>query len=75
METMATEWVRTYQDGPEYLEHLGGVDWFDAPHPRRWHKCKPQTRGWMMDGYVERCTCGATRLFGDGPWMERNQRR
>ena len=35
METMATEWVRTYQDGPEYLEHLGGVDWFDAPHPRR----------------------------------------
>ena len=68
------DWVRTYEDRLEYLEHLGGVGWFDAPRPRRWHRCQPQTRGFFHLRLTERCACGGVRLDGCGPWIERNQR-
>lgn len=67
-------WVRSYESDGEYLEHLDGVDWFDAPPPPRWHKCVAQTRGWMLGGFIERCACGGARLHRPGPWLDRNER-
>lgn len=69
-------WMLAYWQWPHgmgYLEHLGGIGWSDAPVPHRWHRCRPQTRGWMQC-FVERCACGATRL-DQSHWMQRNQRR
>lgn len=71
---MSEEWIDSWRQGSEFLQHLGGVDWMDAPKPRRWHKCKPQTRGEFGLELVERCACGGARLFGFGPWVERNSR-
>lgn len=49
--------------------------WYNAPKPRRWHRCQVTTSGRVSDGtLVERCPCGGIRLHGDGPWMERNSR-
>jgi hypothetical protein len=70
-----SEWVRTYENGADYIESLDGVDWNDAPLPRRWHDCTAQTRGWMSLNYVERCACGAIRDSTREPWMEKNQTR
>lgn len=52
---------------------LDGIPWHQAPKPRRWHRCKAQTRGWIRWlTYVERCACGA---IGDGRvWANRNSR-
>lgn len=75
---MATTWIRSFTSGLNYVEDLNGVDWCEAPRPRRWHRCKPQTRGCFVRfqcEVVERCACGATRFDGRGPWMERNSRR
>lgn len=62
------------------IKHRDGVSWLDAPPPRRWHRCKPQSTGPAgPGGYVERCACGAIRMptFTDPnpPWAERNSRR
>jgi len=70
------QWV----DGGEvpfggHVEHRGGVQWWQAPPPRRRHRCRAQTRGTVAGLDIERCRCGATRLEGDWPWFERNQRR
>lgn len=70
-----SSWVRTHEDGAEYMESLGGVIWHDAPLPRSWHRCRPQTRGQMGYGYTERCACGAVRKSRNGPWLERNETR
>lgn len=68
-------WVRSYEALGEYVEDLGGVSWADAPRPRRWHRCYPHTRGLFVGfGMTERCACGAARLDGDGPWINRNSR-
>jgi hypothetical protein len=72
---LTAEWVRTFQNGPEYVESLGGVMWSNAPLPLPWHRCRPQTRAWLGLDYVERCPCGAARMSPDGPWLERNQTR
>ena len=70
------EWVRTYEHDCDYIESVGGIAWQDAPLPYRWHRCRPQTRGWFGLNYTERCACGATRLDGRyGNWMEKNQTR
>jgi hypothetical protein len=53
-------------------EHLDGIPWYDAPIPRRWHRCKAQTRGWYKLDYVERCACGATYIMGG--WVRKNER-
>ena len=71
----AMTWVPGFTSEETSIEHLDGVAWHEAPIPRRWHHCKPQTRGVMhYFTEVERCTCGAIRLNGDGHWMERNER-
>jgi hypothetical protein len=56
------------------MEHVGGVPWWAAPVPRRWHRCRAQTRGWRYFDEVERCACGAIRRNGRS-WLERNARR
>ena len=71
----APNWVRTYENGPDYIESAGGIDWCDAPLPRRFHRCRTQTRGWLRFSYVERCACGATRLRPGKFWIGRNERR
>lgn len=56
------------------IEHLNGVSWIRALKPRRWHRCKPQTRGATGTiNLIERCACGAIRLDGRY-WFERNSR-
>lgn len=59
------------------LLHRDGIAWEDAPTPRRFHFCTPQTVAFLADPRerVERCACGAIRLDGDGPWLEKNSRR
>jgi len=55
--------------------HLDGVPWWEAPLPRRWHRCRVQTSGLLHPGeLVERCACGAFRLNGRY-WIDRNERR
>lgn len=54
----------------------GGVDWFDAPIPHRFHRCRPQTMGWTKHfTWIERCACGAMRRDEDLHWTWRNSRR
>ena len=73
---MSETWIRTYENGADFIESIDGIDWADAPLPYPWHKCWPQTRGWFGLNYTERCACGATRLDGrHGHWMEKNQTR
>jgi hypothetical protein len=61
--------------GREFIEHLNGVDWFAAPVPPRLHACWPQTRARLNGELWDRCACGAFRLGGRRPWIERNTRR
>lgn len=59
------------------VTHRDGVAWFDAPIPRRWHRCSPQTKGWHNLTLVLRCACGAIGGYEYGRlvWDERNSRR
>jgi hypothetical protein len=61
------------------IRHHNDIPWYDAPIPRRWHKCKPQTWGWIEFTYVERCACGAINMptIADPHpyWLDRNSRR
>lgn len=73
------EWIKepaypsTKVFGPEPHEHLGGVPWFEAPIPRKLHRCKPQTRGYInYFTLIERCACGAIRMDDQDPWTDRN---
>jgi hypothetical protein len=71
------ELVSAYQseDGKTELLHADGVPWWDAPLPRRWHRCRVQTQGWHDYIHLaERCACGAIRLER-GEWQQRNERR
>jgi hypothetical protein len=56
------------------VAHVGGLPWHEAPRPRRWHFCRPQTFGWIGFDQVDRCACGASRANG-GRWVRRNSRR
>ncbi len=63
------------QDGPFFIEHLDGVEWFHAPVPPADHECWVQTRGVSGTGSnVERCACGAIRNPRWDSWLERNSR-
>lgn len=73
--TVTAEWVRTYDNAPDYVESLGGVMWNDARLPLPWHRCRAQTRGFLSLDYVERCPCGAARMSPGGPWVSRNETR
>lgn len=55
------------------LHHLDGVPWFEAPIPRRLHRCRVQTDGWVGLHQVQRCACGAIRA--GRRWRERNSRQ
>jgi hypothetical protein len=61
-------WVRdAHMNEPlEYIEHLNGVDWYEAGPPRLrfwpFHRHAAQSRGLMGGRFIERCRCGATRL-------------
>lgn len=66
------------EDGSTQIEELDGISWADAPIPRRWHKCAPQTKGWLnYFTQVFRCACGAIARVDGGElyWMEKNSRR
>lgn len=67
-------WVRTWENGGDYIESVDGIMWGTGALPRPWHKCGPQTRGWLGLDYTERCNCGATR-FSNSPWMHKNETR
>ena len=67
-------YVTDYSHGLEFLEHLGGVSWADAPRPRRWHRCKPQTRGFFHGRMTYRCACGAAAVDWPEIWINRNSR-
>lgn len=55
--------------------HHEGVEWHQAPVPRRWHRCLPRTIAIHGGRMIERCACGGIRIDGWGPWAERNSRR
>jgi hypothetical protein len=61
-----------------YTTHVDGTWWYEAPLPRRWHRCRPHTSALVTTGgqalHIDRCACGAMRS-GSGPWADRNQRR
>jgi hypothetical protein len=50
-----------------------GVWWDQAPKPRRWHRCRPQTWGWIGLSQFFRCACGAGSFDGR-TWTEKNSR-
>jgi hypothetical protein len=56
------------------MEHLGGIPFYQAPIPARFHFCKPQTRATIKGKFVEWCSCAAYRN-DRGPWQERNTAR
>lgn len=61
--------------GNTEINHVHGIPWYEAPIPRRWHKCRPQTTGWV--GYftpVLRCACGAIKYDRD-KWRNKNTRK
>lgn len=64
--------------GPE-IGHKGGVPWWKADLPRRFHRCRPQTIGWATAGAPTcyRCACGAMGEAYKGrlSWVDRNARR
>lgn len=68
------EWVREYDRNGEWLENLNGIHYADAKRPFRWHRCRPQTRGFLSREIVERCACGGYAFDGIGPWIKRNSR-
>jgi len=57
------------------MTHRDDVPWWEAPIPRRLHRCSAQTTGWrnILD-LVERCACGGIRFDGHGRWLDRNSR-
>jgi hypothetical protein len=48
--------------GELIAEHRGGVEWWRAPIPRRWHRCTPWTIALVDDERVDRCACGGLRV-------------
>ena len=64
----------TFAEGADYVESLGGVDWYEAG--KAWSKLRKrlphrhfaQTRASMHGTYIERCPCGA---YGPRPWLRK----
>lgn len=57
------------------VNNKDGLWWYEHPKPRRFHRCRPVTKGFALGGYVERCACGAIRPANHGPWIEKNSRK
>lgn len=64
---------------PVAAVHYDGHTWWHAaPLPKRRHRCQPWTIAidpGPVSTLIFRCACGATRIGGEGPWLERNSRR
>lgn len=58
------------QDGADWLAHLDGVAWHDAPAPPAKHEHWAQTRGLIRLELVDRCPCGAIHFGGLPGWAE-----
>jgi hypothetical protein len=59
-------WAR---ESSGWTQHTDGIPWWDGDLPagwwsRRFHTCRPQTRGVHSWEYTEYCRCGAVR-FGE----------
>ena len=69
------EWIMDKPKVPGVeTEHLNGIPWYNATIPHRFHRCKPQTKGWLnWLTRIQRCSCGAINM-GHG-WAEKNSRR
>lgn len=67
------QWDREWVGDLDYVEHRGSVWWHDTAVPRRWHRCRAQSRGWVGLNYYERCACGGLNINRWG-WVERNAR-
>lgn len=66
-----------YRPDPENprIRHLDGIPWHEAPLPRRFHRCRSQTQGWLtLIDFTRYCACGATKQSGSR-WTGRNSRR
>lgn len=68
--------LRSRIEAERGITHRHGVWWYDAPLPRRLHRCTP----WTSAPDVDRCACGAIRgpfakLLERNSWFERNSRR
>lgn len=62
------------KDGSTLTTHFHGIPWWDAPKPRRFHRCRPQTEGCMnYFTVIQRCACGAISIDGQR-WMNRNSK-
>jgi hypothetical protein len=57
-----------------WVKHTFGRPWWQAPLPKKWHRCKAWSIIIMPDASVERCACGGIRI-DHRMWVERNQRR
>lgn len=71
-------WVRdpgmSTDDRRTEVFHHQGVAWHQAHPPPRWHRCVPQTIGYMdWFSTTMRCACGAVSKDGKA-WVFRNQR-
>lgn len=55
------------------VRHRDGAPWYEALVPRRWHRCRTQTSGYVRFTFFERCACGAVRIDGRA-WIDRNTR-
>lgn len=72
----AQKWADENPDKRLPPAHDQDVTWDDMPPPWRWHRCWAQS--WGSCGpfaFLLRCPCGAVRLDGEGPWLDRNSRR
>lgn len=70
-------WVRQWQHGREFVDHLRGIPWRDATIPPPDHQCIAQTRALVRIAGLPlmpmaRCACGAVQV--DRVWEGRNSR-
>lgn len=63
----------------DWIAHLGGVDWHEAPIPPKRHECWAQSWGFHGLDLIERCACGGINIkrhhMEEDVWLERNTRR
>jgi hypothetical protein len=74
-EELIANWSKD-SDVPDPHRHVDGIPWHEAVIPRRFHRCRAQTTGFV--NYltrIERCACGGLREGGRRFWIERNSRR
>lgn len=56
------------------IRHRDGIPWYEAPVPRRLHRCTWQSSGWVGFHQIVRCACGAYYDASRKRWFDRNQR-